>query len=357
MNTSINTPNTRTLIGKKNRNGGRLPKKVAVLYTDDNPDYFTTDEEYWTVEGAYEEALTFDKYFRRLGVEPVYIKANSHLTRELKKHKPDMAINLVSTVKGYDYLGATVPATLELLEIPYTGADMLGFTLGSNKYLTYALLSQHGIPVPRFQLMTSMTTPLDPSLRFPLILKLNEEHSNVEIKKASVVENEDELRHRLRYLRRTYGQDVLVSEFIDGREFAAFVFHAYNKKVYLVERKINLPEPVNGHQFLDYSIVWGDDAENYYKCVLYDKYQDPLLAELVKKAFKVTYMSDYGKFDIRMDRLGNYYLIDANANCHFAPFSFDESTSEISQAMGMYGIKFQTLLKRLLQNTMREWGY
>ena len=38
-----------------------------------------------------------------------------------------MAINLVTTVKGYDYLGATVPATLEVLEIPYAGADILGF--------------------------------------------------------------------------------------------------------------------------------------------------------------------------------------------------------------------------------------
>jgi D-alanine-D-alanine ligase len=243
------------------------------------------------------------------------------------------------------------------LEIPYTGAAMLGFTLGSNKYLTYALLSQHGIPVPRFQLFTSVNTPLDPSLRFPLILKLNEEHSNVEITRQSVVENEDQLRKRLRYLMRTYGQDVLVSEFIDGREFAAFVFHAYNKKVYMIERKITLPDNKTGHEFLDFDIVWGNSAESYYDYVLYEKYRDPLLAALVKKAFKVAFMDDYGKFDIRMDNFGKYYFIDANANCHFAPFSDEESTSEISQTMKMYGIPFKVLLKRLLQNTMREWGY
>ena len=32
-----------------------------------------------------------------------------------------------------------------------------------------------------------------------------------------------------------------VSEFIDGREFAAFLFQSYNRKVYTVERVINLP--------------------------------------------------------------------------------------------------------------------
>jgi D-alanine-D-alanine ligase len=107
------------------------------------------------------------------------------MARKLQKERPDMAINLVTTVKGYDYLGATVPSTLELLGIPYTGASILGFAIGCNKHLIYELLSAHGINVPPFQLMTTTTTPLDPTLRFPLILKLNEEHSNVEIMQIS----------------------------------------------------------------------------------------------------------------------------------------------------------------------------
>ncbi|MFA6185532.1 MAG: hypothetical protein WC720_05310 [Candidatus Shapirobacteria bacterium] len=355
MKDIVNSPNTRSLIAKQNHNGGKLPKKVAILYTDEKREYFSTDEEYYTVAGSYEEALTFKPYLKKLGVKVCFIKGNHNMARELKKERPDMAINLVTTVKGYDYLGATVPATLELLEIPYTGADILGFAIGSNKYLIYALLSQHGIPVPRFQLMTSNKSPLDQSLRFPLILKLNEEHSNVEIKRESVVENEQQLRKRLKYLIKTYDQDVLVSEFIDGREFASFIFHSYNKKVYVVERIIHLPDNKTNHEFLDYDLVWGEASDHYYSHVLYEKYHDSILENLVKKAFVVTKMGDYGKFDTRMDKDGNYYFIDANANCHFAPYN--ESTSEISLAMNTYGIRFIVLLKRLLQNTMREWGY
>ncbi|KKP87926.1 MAG: hypothetical protein UR93_C0027G0003 [Berkelbacteria bacterium GW2011_GWA2_35_9] len=247
----INSPNTRGQIAKQNRAGGALPKKIAVLYTDAKREYCSTDEEFQTIDGSYEEALLFESYFQKLGVKTCYIKADANMTQKLKKEKPDMALNLVTTVKGYDYLGATVPAALELLEIPYTGTNILGFSLGCNKYLMHALLSQHGVPVPRFQLMSSKTTPLDPTLRFPLILKLNEEHSNIEIKQESVVENEVELRKRLRYLLRTYDQDVLVSEFIDGREFAAFLFQSYNRKVYTVERVINMPG--KKHQFMDYT--------------------------------------------------------------------------------------------------------
>lgn len=354
MNTAIvNMPHTRPLIARHNHNGGHLPKKVAIVYSEAKRKYFYTEDEYWTVAGSDIEAKAFDPYFKKLGVKTCYVPGNSHMASRLRREKPDMVFNLVSTVKGYDYLGATVPSTLELLEIPYTGASILGFALGCNKYLTYALMSQHGIPVPPFQLMTSVHTPLDPTLKFPLILKLNEEHSNVEIKRESVVESEAALRKRLRYLMKTYDQDVLVSEFVDGREFAAFVFQSYNKKVYAIERVIHLPDNESGHEFLDYDLCWG---ENGYKpeYLNYKKYHDPLLDALVKKAFVVTKMEDYGKFDIRMDLFGKYYFIDANANCHFGPSTKD---CELTMTMRDYGVPLKIMLKRLMQNTMREWGY
>ena len=254
------------------------------------------------------------------------------IAKNLEREKPDMAINLVTTVKGYDYLGATIPATLELLEIPYTGTDILGFALGSNKYLVYSLLSQHGVQVPNFQLMTRIDTPLDDDLKFPLILKLNEEHSNIEIKRESVVENEVQLRKRLKYLLRKYEQDVLVSEFIDGKEYAAFVFQGTNKKVYMIERIIKLPDNKTQHEFLDYDLVWNyyvDDTKNNLR---YQKYKDPKLEKIIKQAFDIARMMDYGKFDIRQD-------------------------CEMTNTFKRYGVSFKTILKRMMLNTMQEWGY
>lgn len=355
MNTNlVNLPHTRSLIAKQNQNGGALPKKVAILFTEEKRENFYTDEQFWTVEGSEEEARAFEPYFKKMGIKTCYLPGNASLSRRLREEKPDLAINLVTTVKGYDYLGATVPATLELLEIPYTGASILGFALGCNKHLIYTLLDSHGLPVPRFQLMTSTRTPLDPTLKFPLILKLNEEHSNVEITRESVVDNEPALRKRLRYLIKNYDQDVLVSEFIDGREFASFIFQALNQKVYTIERQIHLPNNTTSHEFLDYELCWADPSEYTEHNLKYVKYKDPLLDSLVKKAYKITNMASYGKFDIRQDRRGRYYIIDANCNCHFGP---PEWLCEMTTTMESYGVPFKILLKRLLQNTMREWGY
>ena len=355
MNTPlVNLPHTRALIAKSNHNGGRLPKKVAIIYTDEKRTDFFTEQEFTTVEGSREEAMAFEPYFKKLGIKTVYIAGNGDMVSKLRRERPHLIINLVTTVKGYDYLGATVPSSLELLEVPYTGASILGFAIGSNKHLIYTLLAAHGIPVPAFQLMTTVKTPLDPTLKFPLILKLNDEHSNIEITRDSVVENEKELRRRLRYLINKYEQDVLVSEFIDGREFAAFIFQAYNKKVYTIERVIHLPNNRSGHEFLDYDLCWSDPKSISEENLKYVKYKDPLLESLVKKAYVITKMASYGKFDIRMDKFGRYYFIDANANCHFGP---DPDICEMTDTMKKYGVPFKTLLKRLLQNTMREWGY
>lgn len=350
MKDIVNSPNTRSLIAKHNHNGGKLPKKVAILYSDVKRKYFPTYEQYVTEKDARIEAASFIPYLKELGIKTVLIPAESNMASRIKHHKPDLVIDLVCSVRGWEYLSATAPATLELLEIPYTGASMLGFNISMNKYFTMELLDLHGIPVPRFQLFTSARQTLNPDIKYPVILKLNEVHGSVEITKDSIVDNPIALRKRLNYLIKTYEQDILVQEYIEGGEVAAFIFQSYNKKVYLVERDL----PPGDKRFMDFDTVWNTSNDDYHKIVKLKKYHDPILTAYVKKAFTVVKMDDYGKFDIRIDRYGKYYFIDSNPNCYFAPPNMG---CDITQTMKMYGVPFRVLLKRLLQNTMREWGY
>ena len=350
----INLPHNRPLIAKANRNHHMLPRKVAILYSDAKRKYFPTEEEYLTEKGTLADAEAFFPYLNQLGVKAVAIPGNRDLAKNLSREKPQMVINTVATVKGYDYVAASVPAALELLEIPYTGATIEGFLLGANKFLINALMRQCGIPVPRFQLFSSVDASIDKQLRYPLILKLNGEHSNVEITREAVVENDKQLRRRLKYLLGKYKQNVLVSEFIDGREFAAFWWQPGNR-VYVVERKIKLPGNKTKHQFMDYDLAWhpGKTEADYAPYLRYQSYRDPRLSALVKRAAVVVKMEDYGKFDIRLDKTGNYYFIDANANCYLAP---PEMECELSRTLKDNGVGFAQALKQLMENTMREWG-
>lgn len=327
---------------------------MAILYSDAKRKYFSTDEDYLTEKDSDLEAEAFLPYLKQLGVKGVPIPADTRWLENLRRVKPEMAINVAVTTRGSFHLAALIPGILELEGIPYTGTTTGGFLLGCNKFLIYTFLEQAGIPVPRFQLMSDVQAPVAKRLRYPLILKLNEEHSNLEITREAVAENDRELRRRLKYLLEKYKQDVLVSEFIDGRELAAFWWQPGNQ-VYAVERKIKLPGKYTKHQFMDYDLVWhpGKTEADYAEYLQYRSYRDPRLSALVSKAAPVVKMKSYGKFDIRMDKTGNYYFIDANANCYLAP---PEMECELSRTLKDNGVPFTQALKQLLENTMRERG-
>jgi len=327
-------------------NGYKLPNKIALLYSDVKREYFPTEQQYITEKDAKKDAITIAKYLQKIKVHPLLLPGNEKLPQELKDGKPDMVLNLVDSVKGDEYLSSTIPALLELLDIPYTGAGILGTALCFNKFLVKKLLYQNGVPVPNHQLFNSANDMLIPNLRFPLISKLNEIHGAVEITKDSVSENEKQLRERIKKLINIYQQPVLVEEFIVGREVTAILLEGLNKKVYLAEKVFNKPN--EKYLFASFEDQW---LTSGYEGFYYRKYDDKILNEYVKKAFEITKMADYGKFDIRIDSSNRYYFIDSNPNPAFGP---KEIFCAISVILDLYGINFIEILKRLIINTIRD---
>ena len=335
-------------INKKNnlKNGYDLPKKVGIIYSDAKREYFPTEEQYITEKDAEKDSKVIAKYLEKMGIKVRLYPGNTDLPEFLRNDPPDMVINLVDSVKGYEALSSAIPGVLELLEIPYTGADILGCSLTFNKFLIKKLLQQNGIPVPNYQLFNTASDLLDPTLRFPLISKLNEIHGAVEITEDAVSENENHLRVRLKNLIQVYKQPVLVEEFIVGREITAILLEGGNKKVYLAEKVFN--ETDKKYIFVTFEDQWLKDSDNSFS---YEKFDDLILKAYVRKAFDITKMYDYGKFDIRLDLSGRYFFIDANSNPAFGPKELD---CAISTILDIYGISFQEILKRLLLNTMRD---
>src|SRR3989338_2159459 len=273
--------------GSKNQ---AFPRLVGIVYSDVKREYFPTEAQYLTEKDAEVDAKIIAAYLEKLATKVNLYPGNAELPERLRKDKPDLIFNLVDSVKGNEYLSSTIPAVLELLDIPYTGAGILGVSLDHNKFVIKKLFEQNGLPIPHYQLFNSYSDPIDSTLRFPLISKLNEIHGSVEITEDAVSENEKHLRDRLKFLIKTYDQPVLVEEFIVGREITAILLEGLNRKVYLAE-KVFTKE--NGkYIFATFTDQW---TESEVEAFHYQKYQDPILKEYVKKAFEITKMSDYGK--------------------------------------------------------------
>ncbi|MFA6533719.1 MAG: hypothetical protein WCT37_00940 [Patescibacteria group bacterium] len=325
-----------------------LPQKVAIIYSEVKREYFPTETQYLTEKDALRDAQAVAGYLEKLGVTPMLYPGDADLAEKIRHDRPEMLINMVGSVKGNEYLASAIPALAELLDIPYTGAGILGESLAYNKFLVKKLLQQNGVPVPNYQLFSDQNDFLDPTLRFPVISKLNEIHGAVEITKDAVSENEKHLRARLSFLIKTYEQPVLVEEFIAGREISAMLLEGLNKKVYLAEKVFNKPD--EKYAFATFEDQWLEEASGKAPFT-YQKFQDNILKEYVKKAFEITKMADYGKFDVRLDNSGRYYFVDCNSNPAFGPKEVD---CAIANILDLYGVSFLEILRRLLLNTARD---
>jgi D-alanine-D-alanine ligase len=280
-----------------------------------------------------------------MGIHTQCFPGDRHIIENLNQYKPDFVLNLVDSVYGQETLCASIPATLELLQIPYTGAGMLGLSLNTNKFLTKNLLWQYGITTPKYQLVTEPSEEIDPVLDYPLISKLNEVHGSIEMDDTAIAHNEADLRKRLKYLITTYKMPVLVEEFIVGREVAVHVVEGLNTKVYAGEKVFN--EQLSGpYKIATFDAVWG--TEDIYT---YAKYELPeSVKSQLKKGFEILKLDDYGKFDLRVDASNRHYVIDVNSNPSLGP----KGECSIGNVLALYGIEFEELLSRLIQNTLAD---
>lgn len=326
-------------------------KKVGIIHSDVKREYFPTEQQYITEKSAIEDAEKVANCLRATGVEVEIFPGNETLVEKLGSSKPDVVFNCVDSVKGFEYLTAAIPGLLEMLDVPYTGAGMLGLALCYNKFLTKKMLKNGGVPVPNTQLFFDPMEPLDIEMRFPLISKLNEIHGSVEMGSDAVSENEDQLRDRLRRLIKTYDQPVLVEEYIAGKEITVMVMDNDVTRVFLSEKAFN--QTKEKYDFVTFDDQWAQaSTDRSTWSYSYKKFEDPNLEELGKKAFDLIKMEDYGKFDVRQDASGRYFFVDSNPNPSFGP---KEMLTDIGLIIEeMYEVPFSEILSHIMTNAIKR---
>ena len=178
------------------------------------------------------------------GHEVVLIEADEDAYGRLRASGVDLVFNIAEGIRGEDR-EAQIPAMLEMLGIPYTGSGPLSLALGLHKAKTKELLSWHGIPTPAFQVWHGPDESLSDALVYPLIVKLLHEGSSMGLSYESVVETDETLRGRVRYLLETYGQPVLVEQFVEGREFTVpIIGNSPPRALPVVEVLFKGPRPI-----------------------------------------------------------------------------------------------------------------
>ena len=126
-------------------------KLVVVAYSHIEREFFPTRASYDAEVEVEDRAAEVVEEIEKLGVEVKAIPGNQYFLTNILVDKPDLIVNLVDTLRGEDMLQTSVPAALELSNVPYTGAQMEGMVIGNNRNLTKRLFMAYNIPTPVFQ--------------------------------------------------------------------------------------------------------------------------------------------------------------------------------------------------------------
>jgi D-alanine-D-alanine ligase len=323
-------------------------KFVTLAYSYVEPEMFPSRDAYEAEVEVEERARQVMEVVKKLGIDAKISPGNQYFLTNLLVDKPVLVLNLVDTLKGKDSLQTSVPAALELSNIPYTGAGMEGMVIGNNRNITKRMLIAYDIPTPAFQFIRRVGTKIDETLDLPLIVKLNEGGGSVGIDNKAVKETFGETQRKVDKMISHYHLPVIVEQFIDGPEITTCVFDDGTKKHVFMGQKIFRRKPDGKHFFT--SLESYDDLHAY----KYTYVAEPLqtkIAKLAIRAFRGLHHKDYAKFDIRYDEHTNTpYFTDSNPNTAFGP----DMGLPFTEVAAMYGVTFEDLIASLLSKYGKE---
>lgn len=324
-------------------------KLVVVAYSHVEREWFPTQEAYEAEVEVEERASQVVKSLTDLGITAKGHPGNQYFLTNLLVDQPDVVINLVDTLKGKDRLQTSVPAALELSNIPYTGAGMEGLVIGNNRNLTKRLLLAYDIPTPVFQFIRRAGTQVQEDLGLPLIVKLNESGGSVGIDEHAVNETIKDTQEKIDDMISTYKIPVVVERFIDGSEITAIVFDDGQKNHVMMAQKV-FRKKTDGKHFFTSFASYADERSYRYKFVEDESLRNKI-EKLAIRAFNGLSHKDYAKFDIRVDESTNMsFFTDSNPNTAFGP----DKGLPFTEVAGLHGLDFDDILLSLLSKYAKD---
>ncbi|MFH1578032.1 MAG: ATP-grasp domain-containing protein [Candidatus Omnitrophota bacterium] len=328
-------------------------KKLKILLLFDSPysrprgydfqeEFKNTD---WDTERDVYQALIGCGY--EVSILGIYNKIDI-LLAEIEEFKPDVIFNLAEVFNQKTHLDKNIVALLEMLEVHHTGASSTSLFICNNKALTKKILAYHRINIPKFHTFyRNRKIWLPKRLKLPLIVKPLCEEASRGISLASIVDNQASLIERVKFIHEKMNADVIVEEYIDGREL--YVSILSNKRMRVLPlREMKFSQfPEDEPRIATYKAKWDDSYRKKWgiKSVFAGKLPngvDKKIINVCKKAYQVLNMQCYARLDIRVTPSGSVYIIEVNANPCIARYD------EVAQAAEKVGISYEGLIKKIV---------
>jgi D-alanine-D-alanine ligase len=295
---------------------------------------------------------------RELGHEVHVLGVGSDLgaiRNAIQEFRPQIAFNLLEGFDDVAIWDQNLVAYLELMKVAYTGCNSRGLLLARDKALAKKVLSYHRLPVTDFTVFPRGRVVRRPKrLCFPLIAKSLTFDASIGISQASVVEDDDKLQERVRFIHESLGTDALVETYVEGRELYVGILGDRRLEVLPIWELSFAKMPEEDRKIATERLKWSLTYRKKHGIVSGAARELPegaagRIRDICKRVYRNLMLSGYARIDLRLTEDGRPYVIEANPN---PALSHDEDFAESARAAG---IEYGALLQRIVNLGLR-WG-
>lgn len=278
------------------------------------------------------------------------LEADKSIIEKLAQSKPDIVFNIAEGLYGRGR-EAHIPALLNFLGIPFTGSDETTLCIALDKALTKRILTTFRVRTPKYQIIKH-PSEFNKKLKFPLIVKPNEEGSSKGVSDFAIVYNIDEFKSLIEKNYEIYQQPMLVEEYIRGREFTVGIIGNGSETLVLSPMEIKYKKKEEKYNIYSYNV-----KQNYKEYVEYicpprvEKEVEEKLVSTAKKIYESLSCRDFSRVDFRVSTEGEIYFLEINPLPGLAP-----GYSDFPMIGEFNGISYKGLIKMVLNSALKRYG-
>ena len=272
------------------------------------------------------------------GIDAHAFDPAAHSLQELVEQKFDRVFIALHGRGGED---GSMQGALQILEMPYTGSDVLGCALGMDKVRCKQIWHSVGLPPANWRVVTQAeieqvnVEAMLQELGGRVIVKPAREGSSIGM---SIADNGRSLALALQHAAE-FDDDLLVEQWVEGAEYTIGILEGKALPV------IRLQTP---HEFYDFEAKYQANDTQYHCPAGLSEDDEASLRTLAERAFVAIGGSGWGRIDVMCNNAGEWFLLEANT----VPGMTEKSL--VPMAAKVAGLQFNDLVERILAQTLER---
>lgn len=342
------------------RKAKKATRNIVVLFGDPKkpdplkPSCVFDDDDLYAIDQLKDALRELKEY------KFIYLSDHDKLIHDIMKNSTniDFVFNLCD--EGYfndPKRELHIPALLDILNIPYTGAGPQCISYCYDKSLVRGIAKEMGIPVPEAFFIKPEDTMFTLPFSFPVIAKPNFGDGGFGITQKSVANNIEELLNAIMEIREKFGYNkpILVEEFLPNKDISVGIIgnppFSYTILPILEEDYSEISDGMP--KICGYEAKWDPNSPYWNIKSVPANIPDEVEKTIVEsclRLFERLNCRDYVRFDWRLDSYGNPKLLEVNPN---PGWCWDGHLAKMAK---IANFSYHEMLELILKSTEQRLG-